>query len=133
MESKNTQEQYWQELMNTFDKVGLDEIPKLLGTQKEFESACIPRQDSLEMLTEGESVITRNDNHIFDECPSGIENINADCGGNYNQMDSFLMQEENIEFNASELVFKALFNLHIPKIICLSDGKYIPTRKNKRK
>ena len=115
MSSRNTKAQDWLELMDKFNEVGLESLPKLLGTQKEFESGCIPRQDSLEMLTEGESVIN--------ECPSGIGNIKSNCGENFDQM----------IWNNSEQMSKTLSNLHTPKIIYLSDGKSIPTRKNRRK
>lgn len=155
MPNQNKTIEEWRELMETFNQNGLDELPKLLGSQKEFEIACIPRQDSTEMLTQGESVITRKDIHTFDECPSGIYSKTNTCGENflegefdksilenYKQIvwqkynpcnDSFLMQEETKEFNHSEQAFKAIFNLPTPKIIYLSDGKSIPKRKNRRK
>lgn len=140
----------WRELMEKFVEVGLPELINLLGSQKEFESGCIPRQDSTEMLTPGESVITRKDIHTFDECPSGIYSKNNNCDENFDKSrskefkqivsqkyqswkNSFLMQEEYTEFNHHEQVFKAIFNSPTTPKIILSDGKSIPKRKNRRK
>ena len=125
----------WRELMESFNQNGLEDLPKLLGTQKEFESGCIPRQDSLEMLTQGESVISKLEIKEFDknECPSGFYSKTNSCGENFlgGKFNSFLMQEETKEFNNSEQVLKALFNLPTTKIIY--HGKSIPKRKNRRK